>query len=602
MLERLQRLSPVLAARTPERVPRRARRRLALLQRSLLEQLMAAETAAGASACPQVSALALLCSRAYALIVRRDIADREGAEEHARGHMREAAQWKLLRRRLQSAESCQWHVLVDELEAEQKARAIDESEQRLWGAREGPEQEAHRRGIAISRVKHACCRTAGQILKGQRMLTPSVETVEAQKKLVVTSRSEEEETSAAAAMLRARNVCNTCRLRIKPCHVTAKLEHLRCGAQPGGSRMRNDVLQAIGECKGGIATLVRWCQRWADGSVHPISAALLGEEAMRPLRKPNGKPRNISLLECLVKFASGVIQVATREIDPTEGLHWTQYSALPAGPETMLMVGQGIMNLRPDVTAVSLDGTNAFGRLKREYMLDGTTEWCPQQAPFLARRWSVQTRAWMEESPGKWVAVDVLEGTAQGETASAPAFARGFRKVIRRAWQRICDEGMWAHLPSLMDDLMIFTAPEHVDRCVAIVAEELAAAGGELNKDKSAAYTPIRSAENLGPHPEIRSVPQVDGGLPSLGSASRGGCEAVLGPFAVAAEPARKRLEEAIALARQCAAYSAECRPQATWQAAWYLLRKVVAKALTYDVRVLEPNAFVPLAAELRGC
>eukprot|EP00973_Karenia_brevis_P078378 10881484-Karenia_brevis.AAC.1 len=125
-----------------------------------------------------------------------------------------------------------------------------------------------------------------------------------------------------------------------------------------------------------------------------------------PLRKPNGKPRNISLMECVFKFASGVIQDVIRELgreDGTgEGLHWSQYGGQPAGPELMLMVGQGLMNLRPDLAYVSLDGENAYGRMKRAFMLEGTTRWCPRHASFLACQWSARTTAWIENAPGIW--------------------------------------------------------------------------------------------------------------------------------------------------------------------------------------------------------
>ncbi len=89
------------------------------------------------------------------------------------------------------------------------------------------------------------------------------------------------------------------------------------------------------------------------------------------------------------------------------------------------------------------------------------------------------------------------------------------------------------------------------------------------------------------------------GGLPALGCAYGGDYAAVLGPYAVAAEPAMKRLEQASALAEECAKYREDARPEATWQASWHLLRSVVARALVYDVRTLEPATSIPLAERL---
>ena len=52
-------------------------------------------------------------------------------------------------------------------------------------------------------------------------------------------------------------------------------------------------------------------------------------------------------------------------------------------------------------------------------------------------------------------------------------------------------------------------------------------------------------------------------------------------------------------LARECARFSDEQRLEATLQAAWHVLQRVAAKALAYDVRVLEVDASLPIAKEL---
>eukprot|EP00973_Karenia_brevis_P077748 10803458-Karenia_brevis.AAC.1 len=60
-------------------------------------------------------------------------------------------------------------------------------------------------------------------------------------------------------------------------------------------------------------------------------------QLIRPLKKPNGKPRPIALLEVLFKLASGVLQDVLRSMPGGEGLDWNQYGGHPAGPELMLM-------------------------------------------------------------------------------------------------------------------------------------------------------------------------------------------------------------------------------------------------------------------------
>ena len=102
------------------------------------------------------------------------------------------------------------------------------------------------------------------------------------------------------------------RVRITQGVVSRRIEAMRRGAQPGGSKTRCDFLACILHAPGGAATLVEWCQRWADGQVPPAVTEPLVEQVLRPLRKPNGTPRNIAFLENLFKLASGALQEELR--------------------------------------------------------------------------------------------------------------------------------------------------------------------------------------------------------------------------------------------------------------------------------------------------
>ena len=334
-------------------------------------------------------------------------------------------------------------------------------------------------------------------------------------------------------------------------------------------------------------------------------ASLFLDQVLRPIKKDNGKLRNISLMECVFKFASGVIQDAVRQRCPpsldcdAEGLHWTQYGGQPAGPELMLMVHQGLMKLRPRLAYCSLDAENAYGAIKRSAMLRGTVRWCPANAPFLACQWSSRSQAWIQTSACKWEQVTVAEGTAQGDTSSTLAFSRGLRVALEESYRRCQEQAFWVHLPSLVDDLLLVADPGNVEEALAIVREELRNIGLELNLSKCAAYIPARSQAGEGPDNRITSLPQVSGGLPALGSAYGGEFESVVGPLAVAAEPATRRLRAAKELASECGKYRHGQEPESSWHASWHLLQRVAAKALVYDVRTLEPSASLPLAQEL---
>ena len=490
----------------------------------------------------------------------------------------------------------------DELSEECAQQREERHARREWcledGDTEAESDSIRRKGVAAAKVVQGCVRTAAQMLKGQRMLVPCEATAQAQDAMLVTERSANETDEFEKALKDAHAAGQGQKVIITERQVRSRVDLLRGGAQPGASKQRNDALQAMAESPRGIKVLIRWCQCWADGRVSPAVVTIVSEQVLRPLRKDNGKPRNISLMEVLLKLASGVVQDAVR-VSGGEGLAWHQYGGQPAGPELMLMVGAGMMNMRPDLAFVSLDGENAYGRMKRATMLRGTAKWCPKHARFLACLWQSESRAWLENGPGEWREIGIVEGTAQGDTSSTPAFSRGYRIALEEACEELANEDIWVHVPSLIDDLMLVTEPSNVERSVKAIKCALGRAGMLLNLEKSAAYIPDRSVQGLGPHPAIESIPQVVGGLPALGAAYGGAYEAVLGPYAVAVEPAKKRLDTAKKLAAECAAFATEGHTSATRHAAWCVLQKVAARALAYDLRTLEPSQAKPLAEEL---
>ena len=458
------------------------------------------------------------------------------------------------------------------------------------------------RGQAIGKVKTDCTRTAAKMLKGSGVLPPCEATASAQRAQLVSESSDDSKAELSELIERAMGVEE--RLIIKPKHLETKLGSLRLGAQPGGSACRNDALKALSEVKGGLRAMTRWTQLWADGRVPRGVAKECLEQVIRPIKKDNGKPRNISLMEGLFKVASAAIQEAIRKIKPKpgdnpEGLEWTQYGGQPAGPELMLMVHQGMMRLRPDLAYCSLDAENAYPTAKRSAMLRGAIEWCPWHAKFLANQWKASNKAWIEVAPGKWDSVQVVEGTAQGDTSSTPAFSRGLRVALRSAAAEFHAEGIWSHIPSLVDDMVLVTQPEHVDRALRILQEHLRAIGLRLNFQKCACYIPAQDKAVAAEEQLIKSIEMVRGGLPALGSAYAGEYAALLGREALASAPGKKRLEEAHLLAQECAKYGKECRADDTKQAAWHILQSVVSKALVYDVRTLEPSESIPLAESL---
>ena len=144
-------MPPVLPVSTPERLPKRARRRIGKLQAQAMQDLMMELDEAGEAATEAAAEAAMVCTRLYGLLSRRQQEDTDDVKP------KEAAQWKVLRRRLQLAESRKWHKLVDELLDDLKSDEVAAGERRMRMPND--EQEAEEastrkmRSIAVRKVR-----------------------------------------------------------------------------------------------------------------------------------------------------------------------------------------------------------------------------------------------------------------------------------------------------------------------------------------------------------------------------------------------------------------------------------------------------------------
>ena len=153
------------------------------------------------------------------------------------------------------------------------------------------------------------------------------------------------------------------------------------------------------------------------------------------------------------------------------------------------------MNLRPGLAYGSLDLSDAYIKAKRAAMLRGAAKWCPGHACFLDNVWRANNIAWIQSGPDMWDKTTVVEGTAQGETSSTPAFSRGLRLALEAVKEQADAEGIWLHTPSLVDDMMLVCEPVDFERALQLVGTHCKRVlGCELNLEKCKVYLPERSA------------------------------------------------------------------------------------------------------------
>ena len=89
------------------------------------------------------------------------------------------------------------------------------------------------------------------------------------------------------------------------------------------------------------------------------------------------------------------------------------------------------------------------------------------------------------------------------------------------------------------------------------------------------------------------------GGIKALGSAAQGAFETQLGPHALGTHATRVRLSKALVYAQNLKQYIHECADECHLHISWIHVSKCLAKALSYDARLLPPETYNGVAGVL---
>ena len=124
----------------------------------------------------------------------------------------------------------------------------------------------------------------------------------------------------------------------------------------------------------------------------------------------------------------------------------------------------------------------------------------------------------------------------------------------------------------------------------------LDAGGHRLNASKTNLYLPCWDNISFESMPAslqvlVSQVRRAKGGISTMGCAAQGSFEGFLGPFQLASQPARVRLQKASVFCDEICKFlnmsSDECR----YHVAWQLITKSSNQTLSYDARLLPPSA-----------
>ena len=244
------------------------------------------------------------------------------------------------------------------------------------------------------------------------------------------------------------------RMRITEVHVRKYLSRLRIGAQPGPSRTRNCILTKAMRAVG-VDLLVDWSQMWVDAAIPLPVVRLLMVGLCRPIRKENGAPRPIMLLESVVKLATGVAQQAVRQSDSREGAAPWQFCGQRGGAEALVMTLRALMRADPTKAFCKLDLKNAFNSMGRAAMLEATNKWTPGMAKLLSMILCSSPPVAVEGAEGEWHVFDTAMGVAQGDSASSPAIDRAVRLIIVTALAKARAAGYQFQTVTYSDDITL---------------------------------------------------------------------------------------------------------------------------------------------------
>ena len=253
----------------------------------------------------------------------------------------------------------------------------------------------------------------------------------------------------------------------------------------------------------------------------------------------------------------------------------------------------------------TLDVKNAFGCIEWATALSTMTRKAAKLAHPLAAMWRPgRIAVWLQDGAGQgWHVLHIYGSLVQGGQEAHPTFCLIIAVVIDETRKRLTVIGIWAFFWTYVDDITTQAAVSNLPLVLQVIAEELARFRCELQPRKCSVFVPAVTDSDQQTWPPglaelANHIPVSTEGITLLGTDASGEHALPLGPWAVAAEPTRKRAAKACELARACLALARADPPppKGGRRAAWSITRTIVCHSLDFDARVLPCSAVLPHA------
>ena len=603
---------------TLRHIPAKLRDRVADVLAALLEVAVAA-TESQADVHTQLRAHQLLWLAPAMILAapRRRVGNLNDPLDDAAGPAAEASATAELRRRLRLAEQGDWHGLLIELDERVRSSTLGNKATAARGPPSPDEQEAWASRI-VDKVRGGCLRTAAQLAVGDAHAPACAATADAVAALVAIP---PEEGSVGRTREVASQILAQQWLPKVPGRrvVRRRARLLRTGAEPGPSGWRNAAVQALALSARHCPLMTRWVVMWAHGAVPEAVAQLWTGAALVALLKPSGGVRPIALGEAMLKFAEVcILEMASarirRLLEPQQVGCRT-----PGGAEAAIEALRAAAGGR-GVAVLQLDLKNAYGQISRDEMLEALRSDAPELARCAAAQWRGAVCAWTRDGEG-WRHFVTERGGWQGSALMQTAFAIALTWRLRATLPQGRGAGQappettafpdnernvevasaaahgWV---AYADDTHVVGTPLQLEHSMQLLRESLPHGGHALQLAKCHVWCPHPhelDEENAAAFGRLRAVvAEAPAGLVVLGGGSGGEDYALTEAMA---EPMRKRVDRALAIAHAAVRLARAETDVPVLQASWLLVTKVAARLLDFDARIAEPCAFEAAALEV---
>ena len=610
LMDKFLQLPTVCPLRTLKWCPSRLESRWA----SILEQRMAAAITATKHAPGQPTEILhhLLLREIARLVLWQPQmqADAENPNEYD-----QPALLKTIKTRMRMAERREWEQLMDTYLTALQGRDHQ-------GQRRVPTMASETQTLqnAMTRAEEGNVTGAVQLLTGLPPVQPSLETLEAIKKLFHTQPlTPDNSIKCTAAVLRCR------RIAAKPTTEEAtrrRLFSLSTGAEPGPSGMRNSHIKALCRTRTGTETFRQFTTMWTSMALRPAVTRIWLNLKVAPLRKPSGGVRPSGLCECLLKASTGLSMHVHR--DKLKEIFEPQQLSVhtPGGAEQIVFTNRALASLRPDIAQTQLDMKNAYGEASKIATLEEAADTKHPTANTFANVCQTEFTVWVQIDQDTWTSFPVYDGYIQGEVASNPGFCFNLRRALRtfqphtattpsdrlgQATNQGTFSSMGVTFRAYADDVFMYARPQDVPRLLDDLQKHLQNFQLYLELAKCATWVPQwsqRTTEELDQchlAAAIRTKVTLEHhGLLHLGAGADDKYEAYLGPFRQSASPIAKRLQKARqAIAAINKILDTPLQGNKAYPC-WLILTKSTAHALDFDTRVHAPSVVECYMKELQ--